>query len=106
MSDPSRHQPRERESSQGDGAGSTVPNATQPQSSPLSQHHQHSSIPLPTALSNAQDLRPGAWPEGHPMSRPKSDGDLREITWLTAKVREVVSLFLFCFSIDDRSESD
>ena len=45
-------------------------------------------IPLPTALSNAQDLRPGAWPEGHPMSRVRSDGELKEITWLTAKVRE------------------
>ena len=66
-------------------------------SSPPPHHHQTSSIPLPTALSNALDLRPGAWPEGHPMSRARSDGDLKEITWLTAKVRrkkeEDVSLF-------------
>jgi len=56
-------------------------------SSPPPQHH-HQSIPLPTALSNLDDLRPGGWPEGHPMSRARSDGDLKEITWLTAKVRK------------------
>lgn len=45
-------------------------------------------VPLPTALSNAHDLRPGSFPDGHPMSRVRSSTDLNQIAWLTAKVKD------------------
>jgi len=47
-----------------------------------------SSIPLQSTLSNAFDLRPGSFPDGHPMSRVRSSADLNQIAWLTAKVRK------------------
>lgn len=99
MSGASRHHPSgdgEQKSSQDDGTGG-APTPPPPPQHQHQQQNQTSSIPLPTTLSNAQDLRPGAWPEGHPMSRVRSDGEVKEITWLTAKVRrqkeEDVSLF-------------
>ena len=95
MSDVPRHRgscgSEQKSSHDDDGTGAMIPPST---SSPPPHHHQTSSIPLPTALSNALDLRPGAWPEGHPMSRARSDGDLKEITWLTAKVRRKKNSFL------------
>lgn len=101
MSDVPRHRgsggSEQKSSHDDDGTGAMIPPST---SSPPPHHHQTSSIPLPTALSNALDLRPGAWPEGHPMSRARSDGDLKEITWLTAKVRRRTRFSSRAFSIE------
>lgn len=89
MSDPARHHPsgasESKSPQQHDGTGAmSIPPSSK---SPPPLQHQTSSIALPTTLSNAEDLCPGAWPDGHPMSRARSDGDLKEITWLKAKVR-------------------